>query len=453
MQKAQDVGIIAMDIYFPKTTVNQSELEVFDRVRKGKYTVGLGQNNMSVVGDREDIVSISMTAVKNFFERFSVSPDDIGRLEVGTETSLDKAKSVKSFLMTLFENNHNVEGVDSLNACYGGTSALFNAVNWIESKSWDGRLALVVASDIAVYAPGPARATGGVAAVVMLIGPNAPIVLESQLRGSHMEHQYDFYKPLVDVEYPSVDGKLSIQCYLKSLDNTYDIYSRKFREIFGIPFSLDYVDYFVFHVPFVKMVRKSFARMMFNDFLNNPSDPRYASVMKFKNLKREESYFHRSLENSFMNLGGELYKSKVEPTTMLATELGNTYCASLFMALLSLINAKLDDLVNKRILFFAYGSGMTSTMYSVKVTKPVSYIVHKINLQFRLKQRKWLKPKKFATILALREVQYRLTDRGYSPNGTTTDFYPGTYYLERIDEQHRRYYKRFSDSCQQSAKL
>lgn len=37
---------------------------------------------------------------------------------------------------------------------------------------------MVVAADIAVYASGNARPTGGAGAVAMLIGPNAPLVLE-----------------------------------------------------------------------------------------------------------------------------------------------------------------------------------------------------------------------------------------------------------------------------------
>lgn len=53
-----------------------------------------------------------------------------------------------------------------------------------------------------VYAEGPARPTGGAAAIAMLIGPNAPISLESKFRGSHMAHVYDFYKPDLASEYP-----------------------------------------------------------------------------------------------------------------------------------------------------------------------------------------------------------------------------------------------------------
>ena len=36
----------------------------------------------------------------------------------------------------------------------------------------------------------------------MLIGPDAPIAFESKLRGSHMAHAYDFYKPNLASEYP-----------------------------------------------------------------------------------------------------------------------------------------------------------------------------------------------------------------------------------------------------------
>jgi hydroxymethylglutaryl-CoA synthase len=41
-----------------------------------------------------------------------------------------------------------------------------------------GRLAIVVCADIAVYAAGNARPSGGAGAVAMLVGPNAPLVME-----------------------------------------------------------------------------------------------------------------------------------------------------------------------------------------------------------------------------------------------------------------------------------
>ena len=165
--KASDLGILGIEIYFPKLYVSLDELEEFDNCSKGKYTKGLGQSKMSICDQSEDIYSISLTVVASLMKKFNISQHDIGRLEVGTETLLDKSKSVKSVLMQLFEDNNNIEGIDTYNACYGGTSALFNAIQWMESSYWDGRLAIgifilikVVAADIAIYDKGPARVTG-----------------------------------------------------------------------------------------------------------------------------------------------------------------------------------------------------------------------------------------------------------------------------------------------------
>ena len=85
--------------------------------------------------------------VKSLMEKYNIPYTAIGRLEVGTETIIDKSKSVKSVLMHLFaeQGNTDIEGIDTTNACYGGTAALINAVNWIESSYWDGRYALVLA--------------------------------------------------------------------------------------------------------------------------------------------------------------------------------------------------------------------------------------------------------------------------------------------------------------------
>ena len=146
----QDVGILAMEIYFPYCYVDQTELEAFDGVSAGKYTIGLGQAKMGFCSDREDINSLCLTVVQRLIEKNRLSYSDIGRLEVGTETIIDKSKSVKTVLMQLFETSGNmdVEGVDTTNACYGGTAALFNAINWVESSSWDGEFIQCVLANV-----------------------------------------------------------------------------------------------------------------------------------------------------------------------------------------------------------------------------------------------------------------------------------------------------------------
>ena len=125
-------------------------------------------------------LTVVRPVVSSLMQKYHIDPKSIGRLDVGTETIIDKSKSVKTVLMDLFaaSGNHDIEGLDSKNACYGSTAALFNAINWIESRSWDGRNAIVFAGDIAVYAEGGARPVGGAGACAILIGPDAPLVFE-----------------------------------------------------------------------------------------------------------------------------------------------------------------------------------------------------------------------------------------------------------------------------------
>lgn len=264
------VGILAMEAYFPSTFVDQTELEAFDGVSSGKYVKGLGQDAMAFTGDREDVNSVALTVTAQLLRKYNVSPMDIGRLEVGTETLVDKSKSTKTVLMTLFQGNPDLEGVTNVNACYGGTAALLNALSWVESSAWDGRFALVVAADIAAYAKGNARPTGGCGAVAMLVGPDAPLAIDSKTRTTSAEHIWDFYKPDPSNEYPVVDGHYSALCYLRSLDDCYTRFCQKRQaadKTSSAPVTLESFDYAVFHSPYNKSVQKSFARVSASAFI------------------------------------------------------------------------------------------------------------------------------------------------------------------------------------------
>ena len=103
------------------------------------------QKRMAFYNDQENVVSAAMTAVQNLMDKYEIDPRSIGRyqafstpcpsalcswhdvravclrpcaddskvcgsvavllrrLEVGTESSVDKSKSIKTFLMALFE--------------------------------------------------------------------------------------------------------------------------------------------------------------------------------------------------------------------------------------------------------------------------------------------------------------------------------------------------------------
>jgi hydroxymethylglutaryl-CoA synthase len=312
------VGILAAELYIPRRFVSQKDLEDSDCCA-GKYTVGLGQLNMAFTDDREDVGSIMLSAVSGLLEKYHIDPRDVGRLEVGTETLVDKSKSVKTSLMPLFAGNSDIEGITSVNACYGGTAALFNSVAWVESSDFDGRYAIMVCGDIAVYEPGVARPTGGCAAIAMLIGPNAPFVLEPGVRGSHFLNIYDFYKPNHS-EYPTVDGKLSQWAYLNSVDNSYSRYREKYhrRNPSALPVTIDHFDFFTFHSPYNKLAQKGFARLFYVDFMNRLGSgseeearqlegSEFDAALPFKHVSQKDSYDNRDIENAFKNISHSRY--------------------------------------------------------------------------------------------------------------------------------------------------
>ncbi|XP_074858816.1 hydroxymethylglutaryl-CoA synthase, mitochondrial [Carettochelys insculpta] len=455
----KDVGILALEVYFPSQYVEQAELEKYDGVEAGKYTLGLGQKQMGFCSAHEDINSLCLTVVQRLVERGHLSWDAIGRLEVGTETIIDKSKAVKTVLMQLFQDSGNtdVEGIDTTNACYGGTASLFNSADWVESSSWDGRYAMVVCGDIAVYATGNARPTGGAGAVAMLVGPNAPLALERGVRATHMEHAYDFYKPDLASEYPVVDGKLSIQCYLQALDQCYSVFRKKIQSQWqkvGVdkPFTLDDFQFMIFHTPFCKLVQKSVGRLLLNDFLAAPNPDTqsglYKGLQAFRGVKLEDTYSDKEVEKAFQKASLELFNQKTQPSLLLSSRNGNMYAPSMYGCLASLLaQHSAQQLAGSRIGAFSYGSGLAASLFSMRVAQdaapgsPLDKLVSSLSdLPLRLAARKRVPPEEFAAIMKQREETHHLVN--HSPQGSKEDLFPGTWYLEHVDDKHRRRYAR-----------
>ncbi|RLV91546.1 Hydroxymethylglutaryl-CoA synthase [Spathaspora sp. JA1] len=440
----QKIGIKAIEVYIPGQAVNQTDLEKFDNIPAGKYTIGLGQTNMAFVNDREDIYSISLTVLSKLINNYNIDTDKIGRLEVGTETLLDKSKSVKSVLMQLFPDNNDIEGIDTVNACYGGTSAIINAINWLESSSWDGRDAIVVAGDIAIYDKGAARPTGGCGAIALLIGPDAPIVFDP-IRGSFMEHAYDFYKPDFTSEYPVVDGHFSLACYVKAVDQCYRNYSKKYTKDSGKTVGVfDHFDYNAFHVPTCKLVTKSYARLLYNDYLSNPE--KFVDLIPEETRKTidgltyEQSLIDKTWEKTFVALAKEETKSRVQPALQVPTNTGNMYTASAWVSLASLLYyVGSENVQDKRIGVFSYGSGLAATLLSVRVVGDISKITKVLDFDYKLGEgRKIESPEQFVAAIELREAAH--LQKSFVPTGSIENLAQGTYYLQEIDEKFRRKY-------------
>ncbi len=400
--RSRNVGIHAMELYFPNFMVHQSDMEKRDGV-EGKYTVGLLQEAITFCGDDEDAVSMAMTVVLRLMKRHRIGWDRIGRLEVGTESLVDRSKSIKTHLMELFESHGqcDIEGVDTYTACYGGTAALFNTVAWCQSDAWDGRFGIVIAVDIADLSEKYAFLNGA-GAVAMLIGPDAPVVMLPE-RGSHMIHNWDFYKPVGWKEsFPIMpDGQHTVEVYMDCLTGCQKALTARL----GGMNLLRHDDYFAFHSTGSYLAKRGFERLARN------VEP---------DLSREELQ--------------ALYQQKVYPGTLLTRQLGSTYTASVYIALYSLFLHRFDAIAGKTICVYSYGGGSASSLYRLRVMRPPV-----INRAI---------PEQLERRVRLDSQQYpALADR-YSSAYGRFDFVPDdrgdrqadTFYLERVDEWGRRFY-------------
>lgn len=308
-------------------------------------------------------------------------------MEVGTETIVDKSKSTKTVLMELFPDNADVEGATVINACYGGTAALLSAFLWVESGGWDGRYAVVVAADIAAYARGPARPTCGCGAVAVLVGRDAPLAMVNfRHRATHAAHTWDFFKPDHTVEYPVVDGALSQDCYYRALEDCYRRFSAKMPD--AAAFTAETPDYFVFHAPYNKLVQKSYARLFLCDERRRYAAERAAgeekkqdnggggemgakAVLRLKEewltMPMEETYADRDLEAMLKKMSAASFQQRLGDANLASQLVGNTYTASVFLGLASLVDRAAEQLTpGKSVVVFSYGSGAIATMYRLQ---------------------------------------------------------------------------------------
>lgn len=447
-QVDNQVGILALQVYFPNSFVHQQDLEREYGVSAGKYTIGLGQQEMAFTGDREDINSIALTVVHSLLEKYSISLDTIGRLEIGTESLIDKSKSTKTVLMSLFNEagNNDVEGATVVNACYGGTAALLNALTWVDSSAWDGRYAIVVAADIAVYADGPARPTGGCGAVAMLVGRDAPLPINLRTRTTYATHVWDFFKPKMDSEYPEVNGALSQTCYLRALDDCYSRHVAKRSKLeAGATVGVDSVDHFLFHSPYNKLVQKSFSRIIFQDMLTGRLDG--SQISNWASASLESTYEDKALESKLKELAAPYYIEKVDPSCQLSKQIGNTYTASLYMNLANLVSSQGSALDGKKVTLFSYGSGAVASMFEINPTSTTQHsqfslerMQEVLDLTNRLGSRHRADPSQLDLALAAREKSHMYVP--FHPSFEIKDIVPGTYYLETITAGYERIYQR-----------
>ena len=89
---------------------------------------------------------------------------------------------------------------------------------------------------------------------------------------------------------------------------------------------------------------------------------------------------------------------------------------------------------------FSYGSGLASSLFSLRVVGSIKSVAEHLNVRQRLAQRTAVSPADFTRVLDMREQKYGKC--GYKAEAPVDNLFPGTYYLVEVDSKYRRSYQR-----------
>lgn len=344
-----EVGIEALNVYVPAYSLSLDKLARARGVDPGKYKSGLGMTAMAVTPPWEDAVTLAANAAAPLFDRGAIDRDEIGLLLVATESAVDHARPVSIFVHELLEMHSACRTYELKHACYSGTAALMTAAQWIASGASRGRKAMVIASDVARYELGsPGEPTQGAGAVAMIVSSEPRLLaLEFRKTGSFASSVFDFWRPLERRE-AIVDGKYSVDCYLGALEGSYRNYRAASggAEARGGRSFTDRFRAFLYHVPFPKMAAKAHRRLLELDWAESRVD--------LAATARE-------------TLAQSSFEQTVAPYLAACREIGNSYTASLYFCLATLLESYGEAMRGGDLALFSYGSGCCAELFSATV--------------------------------------------------------------------------------------
>jgi len=372
------VGIDAVEIWTGKLALDLAETFA---PRKGddpeKYTKGLGLYESSFPDAYEDIVTMGANAAYRLMEREGLEPEDVGRIDVATESAFDNSKPVSTYIAGCLEqvydgDFHHANKGERKFACIAGTQSLDDACNWIRAGRNRGRGALVIASDTALYARGDAgEATQGAGAVAMWVTEDPSLVELSTEQGYGSADETDFLKP--NQQFPSVDGKRSIQVYLARMREALV----DFESVAGEVGPEDYA-YAPFHTPYPGMVRKAALLAYRHTIRDTDVEDELADEIG-RQPRRDEYDDEEAFDDAIRAYMDDLkeqpeyrewYDARIAPTLAISERVGNWYTGSVHLArMAALYNAAEDDvdLAGEKLLVGSYGSGAQAEIHAETV--------------------------------------------------------------------------------------
>lgn len=490
------VGIDDLSVYIPGLYLPIESLAQARDIEFAKLNKGLGLKAMALVDVHEDVATMAANAVLELLKKNAIDPSSIGRLYLGTESSLDGAKPMASYVLGMLSQYYrdvegiehgflNCDAVDLTFACIGAVDALENALDWIRAGT--NRKAIVVASDVARYELGSGgEYTQGAGAVAMLLSQSPALLAIEPHWGVATRGVHDFFKPYrhVDKEQmistilseagipeqearklaskiksrealnelfsreddlwlhrdvPVFDGPYSNDCYRERITQAYSHWKQQSGHQEGL---LKW-NRLVCHLPYAYQARRMFPELFWSTmpkenqqkFLqkNGIAPPNITESTKDDNQDADWNAFLKAVSKTTE------YKtfvtSKIEPGERLSSLVGNIYTGSIFLSLMSTLRSALTDgesLNGAKLGFFAYGSGSKSKVFEATVQDGWAERTARFNPEARLEERL---PLDFATYERLHLGSLR--ESVDEPSGS---FFLKTVELEKGNRQGARQY-------------
>lgn len=316
------VGIDTLAVYTSRYALDLAVLAQARNVDPDKFHVGLGQRTMSVPPPGEDIVTMAANAGLQALRGCDLN--DIEMLLFATESGIDQSKAAGLFVHSLLGLPARCRVIELKQACYAGTAGIQLALPFLRENPY--KKVLVIASDIARYGLGTTgESSQGSGAAAMVLSANPRILAIEPESGIAAEDVMDFWRPNYSHE-AFVDGKYSSRLYLQMLEKSW----QEYKALSGRQFA-DHA-YFCYHTPVPRLVEKAHQHLLkVNEVKDLPEDAAAKQI------------------NAALEYGRRL---------------GNSYTASLYVSLASLLDTTTEDLSGKRIGFYSYGSGCVAEYFS-----------------------------------------------------------------------------------------
>ncbi len=445
----KSVGIDDMEIHIPKLFYDIQDLAERRNIPYEKLENGLGLKNMAIMDAHEDAATMAANAVFKLIERNNLNPGEIGRIYMGTESSFDGAKPLASYVLGMLSQKYsavygadcfrNCDVVDLTFACIGAVDALQNTLDWVAAG--EQRIGIVVSTDYAKYdLDSTGEYTQGAGAVALLVKKDPRLITITNTWGVATENVHDFFKPIRKIskrelieevlaklgfeapaiedyilnlngslkiegllngserelnffkDTPVFEGQYSNKCYQDRIEQAFYHFLDQQKSHFEGLSAHDLINQWkslVFHLPYAfhgkRIFSKIFAKAVNENGTlaqvlgsSNLDDEGKLSVKTLKQVRKSEAY-------------QQLVSEKIEKGQRASSLMGNLYTGSIFLSLMSLLEAELEEstkLAGEKLGFFAYGSGSKSKVFEGIIQKDWKAVVARFNLSSRLSDRK-----------------------------------------------------------------